>query len=141
MRTILSLIFFFKVPGFGRTLPKGHFYAQWEWGTWKKVVFLAIFFLKLDVTMAKNSLPIPGWIINYLSNFQLQLFWTCFRFDMNICSCMSKITMIIFIKTRSVLMKLLIDKYVVLVCSKFMHKLHLHIQTTTVQHSKKLSVL
>lgn len=48
--------------------------------------------------------------------------------------------MIIFIKTRSVLMKLLIDKYVVLVCSKFMHKVHLHIQTTTVQHSKKLSV-
>ena len=41
--------------------------------------------------------------------------------------------MIIFIKTRSVLMKLLIDKYVVLVCSKFMHKVHLHIQTATVQ--------
>ena len=55
---------------------------------------------------------------------------------MNICSCMSKITMIIFIKTRSVLMKSLIDRYVAL--SRFMHKVHLHIQTT-VQHSKKLS--
>ena len=49
---------------------------------------------------------------------------------------MSKITVIIFIKTRSVLMKSLIDRYVAL--SRFMHKVHLHIQTT-VQHSKKLS--
>ena len=44
--------------------------------------------------------------------------------------------MIIFIKTRSVLMKSLIDRYVAL--SRFMHKVHLHIQTT-VQHSKRLS--
>ena len=58
---------------------------------------------------------------------------------MNICSCMSKITVIIFIKTRSVLMKSLIDRYVHYVAlSWFMHKVHLHIQTT-VQHSKKLS--